>query len=168
MRCSKILLFQWPKKIIAVYDRGKRKFQDAHLDCDSALMINPHDEKARFRLAKALEGKDKIAEAFMEITSLYNKNKQDSSITELESSLRKKIEDARAKAMDKQGQGKSYFLKSKFDEAITKFSEGIILLPQIPTYAKEMMNLYWQRAECHLRKRDFEVAIRDCEEAEVA
>lgn len=54
--------------------------------------------------------------------------------------------------MDKRRQGNKYFLNLEYDEAVTKFSEGIMLLPQIPMYTKEMMNLYWQRAECRLRK----------------
>ena len=41
-----------------------------------ALMIDPHNEKARFRLAKALEGEGKIADAFLQVASVYQKNKK--------------------------------------------------------------------------------------------
>ena len=41
-----------------------------------ALLNNPHSEKARYRLAQALKGEGKIAEAFIEVSSLYQKNKE--------------------------------------------------------------------------------------------
>jgi len=40
----------------------------------------------------------------------------------------------------------------KYDEAINSFYEGILLLPKLDMYAEELKRLYWQRAECYLRK----------------
>ncbi|KAL9976559.1 hypothetical protein ACROYT_G013878 [Oculina patagonica] len=41
MRCSKILLFQWPKKIIAVYDRGKLPIQALSRHSKETLILLP-------------------------------------------------------------------------------------------------------------------------------
>ena len=54
--------------------------------------------------------------------------------------------------MEKNCKGQSDFQKSKYDAAIIKFSEGILLLPQLDMYADEMKQFYCQRAECHQRK----------------
>lgn len=72
------------------------------------------------------------------------------------------MQDAKQKAMEKRRQGQSYFQKSNYDAAIIKFSEGILLLPQLGIYAKEMEQFYWQRAECHRRKVFFCCIITNC------
>lgn len=62
------------------------------------------------------------------------------------------MQNAKAKALEKRGQGKSYFVGKKYDLAILKFSEAILQMPQIPENAQTMMKLYWERAECYQRK----------------
>ena len=62
------------------------------------------------------------------------------------------MQDAKEKAMKKRSQGDACFLQSKYDEALTNFCEGLLLLPKLEMYAKEMKQLYWQRAECYLKK----------------
>ena len=62
------------------------------------------------------------------------------------------MQDAKESALRKSTEGMACFLKSDFDEAVTNFSEGILMLPKLDIYAKEMKQLYWQRAECYLRK----------------
>ena len=54
--------------------------------------------------------------------------------------------------MKKRRDGHANFLKSHYDEAIRNFSEGILLLPNVDMYAKDMMQFYWKRAECYLKK----------------
>ena len=58
------------------------------------------------------------------------------------------LQDAKVKAVEKKGQGSSYYIKKKYDLAKQRFSEAILLLPRIPENAQMMMNLYWRRAEC--------------------
>ncbi|XP_067048477.1 uncharacterized protein [Acropora muricata] len=148
-----------------------RKFKDAQDDCDSVLLVNPHDTKARHILAQSLDGQGKTAEAFTEVTSLLRINPESVAIVHLESSLRGKIEDSKETAMEKLRQGQEYFRKSSFRAAILKFSEGKLLLPQLDMYAEEMKQFYWWLAECHLRKghaeeKNLEAALRQCEEAD--
>ena len=54
--------------------------------------------------------------------------------------------------MKKRRDGQASFLNSRYDEAIRIFSDGILMLPNVDLYAKEMMQFYWRRAECYLKK----------------
>lgn len=62
------------------------------------------------------------------------------------------MQDAKAKAVEKRGQGVSYFKKKKYDLAMPKFTEAILLLPRIPENTETMLKLYWERAECYRHK----------------
>lgn len=62
------------------------------------------------------------------------------------------MQDAKAKATEKRGQGVSYYKKEKYDLAIPKFTEAILLLPRIPENTETMLNFYWERAECFRQK----------------
>ncbi|XP_074606168.1 uncharacterized protein LOC141859247 [Acropora palmata] len=148
-----------------------RKFKDAQEDCDSVLLRNPHLTKARYRLAQSLDGQGKTAEAFTEVTSLLRVNPESMEIGQLEFSLKRKIEDSKQKAMEKQRQGQQYYRKSNFKAAIIEFSEGKLLLPQLDIYKEEMKQFYLWLAKCHLRKghaeeNNLEAALRQCEEAD--
>ena len=63
----------------------------------------------------------------------------------------KLMQGSKDKAVEKGCEGKAYFLKSNYAEAVTNFCEGLLLLPQLDMYAKERSHLYWGRAECYLR-----------------
>ncbi|XP_068744619.1 uncharacterized protein [Montipora capricornis] len=127
-----------------------RKFKEAHKDCDQALLLNPHNSRARLRLAESLQGEGKIAQAFTEARSLLQKYPQN----------------AREKALEKMHQGEADFREANYDAAIRDFSEGILLLPQLEMYADEMKKSYKQRADSFLGKGNLEAAWNDCEEAE--
>lgn len=62
------------------------------------------------------------------------------------------VQDARRKAMNKRIEFPKYFQKSDFDAAINCLCEVLILMPRIPALNAELMNIYWQRAECYRRK----------------
>ena len=62
------------------------------------------------------------------------------------------MQDAKKSALEKSIQGRKCFRELDYDEAITNFSDAILFLPKLDMYAKEMKQLYWQRAECYLRK----------------
>lgn len=64
--------------------------------------------------------------------------------------------------MKKRRNGQASFLKSRYDEAISNFSEGILLLPNVDMYAEDMMQFYWKRAECYLKKVFIKTAFDCC------
>lgn len=53
--------------------------------------------------------------------------------------------------MERKSQGEACFQKSDYNTAIKKYSEGILMLPKLDLYAREMKQFYCQRAECHLK-----------------
>ncbi|XP_044181578.1 uncharacterized protein LOC114969816 [Acropora millepora] len=149
----------------------QRKFEDAQEDCDSVLLLDPCHAKARYRLAESLDGQGKIAEAFTEVTSLRDRYPENLAIVQLESSLKRKIEDSKQEAMEKHRQGQECFRRSNFRAAIFNFLEGKLLLPPLDMYAEEMKQFCWWLAECHLRnvqagENNLELALRQCEEAD--
>ncbi|PFX30254.1 Mitochondrial import receptor subunit TOM70 [Stylophora pistillata] len=143
-----------------------RRFHEAYSDCEEALVLDPRHKKARFRLAQALRGKGQISDAYMEITSLKEKFKQDEGIVLLAKALENDIEDAKEKALNKRSEFLWYYRMSDWDPALKCLCEILILMPRIPKLYEELTKIYRYRAECYMGKRNFEDALRDCEEAD--